>query len=72
MPVGSDSTVAEPHPFRSPGLPPLARPSVRFTADRLPAGAGGAVASVDCTRCGGRGAVYIPALLREVSCPDCP
>ena len=71
MPAGSTSSVAEPHPARPLGLPPLEQPSVSLVADGLPTGASMADTGVDCARCGGRGGVYVPTLLRELSCPEC-
>lgn len=71
MPAGSVSEVAEPHPSRPLGLPSLDQPSLSLVAAGLPTGASMAGTGVDCARCGGRGGVYIPSLLRELSCPDC-
>lgn len=71
MPAGSVSSVAEPHPSRPLGLLSHESPSVSLAGDSLPAGASMAGTGVDCARCGGRGGVYIPSLLRELSCPEC-
>ena len=71
MPAGTASSVTEPHPSRPLGLPPLGQPSVSLVSDGLPTGASMAGTGVDCTRCGGRGGVYVPTLLRELSCPEC-
>lgn len=71
MPAGSVSTVAEPHSSRPSGLTSLDSPSLGMVPDGLPTGASVAGTGVDCVRCGGRGGIYVPALLREFSCPDC-
>lgn len=71
MPAGTDSTAADPHHFRSAGLPSVERPTIRLATDRLPTGTSVAPTGIDCARCGGRGAIYVPSLLRELSCPDC-
>lgn len=71
MPAGSVSSVAEPHSARPLGRPSLDQPSVSLSSDGLPTGASMAGTGVDCARCGGRGGVYIPTLLRESSCPEC-
>lgn len=70
MPAGTGSTVAEPHPSRPSGLSSFDTPSFSL-ADGLPTGASMAWTGVECARCGGRGGVYIPLLMREVSCPEC-
>jgi DNA-directed RNA polymerase subunit RPC12/RpoP len=71
MPAGSVSEVAEPHSSSPLGFPSLDQPKVRLVADSLPTGASMADTGVDCARCGGRGGIYIPTLLRELSCPEC-
>jgi hypothetical protein len=71
MPAGSVSSVAEPHSAGPLGLPSLDQPTLSRVADGLPTGASMAGTGVDCVRCGGRGGVYIPTLLRELSCPEC-
>ncbi|HSK97536.1 MAG TPA: hypothetical protein VK891_13030 [Euzebyales bacterium] len=71
MPAGSVSTVAEPHPSRPSGLPSLDSPSLRLAADGLPTGVSVAGTGVGCARCNDRGGIYVPALLREFSCPEC-
>jgi hypothetical protein len=72
MPAGSASPVAEePHPSGPSGLPSLDRPTLSLVADGLPTGASMSGTGIDCARCLGRGGVYVPALLREVTCPAC-
>ena len=71
MPAGSVSTAAEPHSSRPSGLSSLDSPSLGIMPDGLPTGASVAGTGVDCVRCRDRGGIYVPALLREFSCPDC-
>lgn len=72
MPAGSASSVAEePHHARPLGLPSLDPPSLSLVADGLPTGASMSGTGVDCARCQGRGGVYVPTLLRELTCPAC-
>jgi hypothetical protein len=71
MPAGSVTTVAEPHSSRPSGLSSLDSPSLSLVSDGLSTGASVAGTGVDCVRCRDRGGIYVPALLREFSCPDC-
>jgi hypothetical protein len=70
MPAGSVSTVAEPHSSRPSGLT-FDSQSVSVVGDTQPTGASVSGTGVDCARCRDRGGIYIPALMREFSCPEC-
>lgn len=71
MPAGSVTSATDPHHSRPLGLTSFGKPSVSLVSDGLPTGASMAGTGVECARCGGRGGVYVPTLLRELSCPDC-
>jgi hypothetical protein len=71
MPAGSVSTVAEPHSSRPSGLTSFDSHPVSLVPDTPQTGASVAGTGVDCARCRDRGGIYVPALMREFSCPEC-